>query len=190
MNYLNCQKTENYSYFGGVYNLTNSDEIILYAKQTKKFRESNVPILGSYMNNRPLLDKIKALIETKHLIPIIIDTLETIKHETPRQKIYNVLANAKFVIADDTYPCGEMIELEYCRNIGINTAIICKKNVRSSWLTWDFEIHSKDFKVFVFKSEKMSELGKTVVKMIKWSEKRNNEKEKHLKKIHKSMPPI
>ncbi len=168
--------------------MTLSDDILLFAKQTKKFRESNVPILGSYMENRSLLDKVKALVETKHLIPIIIDTLENIKHETPRQKIYNVLSNAKFVIADDTYPCGEMIELEYCRNIGINTAIICEKNLRSSWLTWDFEIHSKDFKVFVLKSKKMSELEKTLIKIIKWNEKRNKEKEKHLKKIHNSMP--
>lgn len=107
--------------------MTLYDDLVLFAQQTKKFRESNIPILGSYMKNRVLLDKIKALVEIKHLIPVIIDALENIKHETPRQKIYNVLANAKFVIADDTEPCGEMIELEYCRNIGINTAIICKK---------------------------------------------------------------
>jgi len=54
-------------------------------------------------------------------------------------------------------------------------------------MTWDFEIHSKDFKVFDFKSEKISELEKMVAEIIKWNEKRNKEKEKHLKKVHKLM---
>lgn len=153
----------------------------------QKFVQSNVVILGSYIKQKSILDKLRILLEVQEYTPIIIEDIENIEHETPRQKIHSLLATCNFVIAEDTEPCGEIIELEYCRHVGVVTAIISRKYERSSWMTSDFEIHSRDFKVFAYRSEKINDLEKLLKIIIEWVRNRIKKRQKQMREIEKKM---
>lgn len=149
-------------------------------------KEKRVTILGSTDRMR-FLKNIKIVLVEKEYNGIIIEELPHLKYETPRQKVHSFLSTSKFVVADNCIPCGELLELEYCKNSGVITAIMTKKGKKlGSWMTIDFHIHSKDFWLFDYDREDLDYIRKFMNnKVIKWVSKRCNEREKELNKVKK-----
>ena len=66
---------------------------------------------------------------------------------TPRQLLHLVISLARYVIVDDTVPSGAILEMGYARNTGTIMIVLGGKRgrtYRSSWMTYDFAVHSKD----------------------------------------------
>ncbi len=90
------------------------------------------------------------------------------------------------MVSNNCKPCGELLELEYCRNTGVITAILSKKNERfGSWMTIDFHIHSRDFRIFDYGSEDIESLKKFVKEITRWVDTRCKERENEIKVIEK-----
>jgi len=148
-------------------------------------KEKRVTILGS--SSRMLfLKNIKISLIDRGFRGIIIEQLPHFMYETPRQKVHSSLSNSKFVIADNCEPSGELLELEYCKNSGVVTAMITKKGERlASWMSIDFHIHSKDFCIFDYEKEDLESVRKFVDEIISWVNKRCLERENDLNEVKK-----
>ncbi|MFH1472447.1 MAG: hypothetical protein ABIF85_06105 [Nanoarchaeota archaeon] len=142
--------------------------------------KDSVVVLGSRYYKEEIMGKIKSrLVDNGYAAFAAVEITRSFdEHFTPRQRIYWFLANSCFVIAEDSVPSGQMVELEYCKNIGVSTAILYDKNLpRSSWMTLDMDIHCSDFKCFCYDRHKDGNLEETVDNAIKWAKKRNKDKQ-------------
>jgi len=91
----------------------------------------------------------------------LIDDKGTNRHLTPRekyhfftlrQKLHLLLAASRFCIIEDSTPSGAILEIGYAKNSGVVTILLRAKNdneensryQKATWMTLDFEIHSKD----------------------------------------------
>ena len=119
-------------------------------------------VLGLYRTKymKDFLENISLLLQRKGYIPQVVENFKEIKYDTARQKLHCLLSLCNFVITDDSEASGEIVELEYCRNVGVVTAILSQEKRRSSWMTLDFEIHSSDFKSFDYATNTLKELNK------------------------------
>ncbi len=167
----------------------------------EKLKEKMVVLLGCYIvEHLEFLKIIQTILEVKFQYKsIILEDMynlgdgTTISKETPRQIVHNIISSSNFVIADDTVPSGESLELEYCRNCGAITAIICRyhNNIwqRSTFMTSDFTIHSLDFKKFNVvpsrnASKNLKEIEKMLNSIIKWKDARKKEIHDKMKKAY------
>jgi len=164
----------------------------------EKQKEKMVVLLGCYKEEHLIfLKNVKTILDVKFgYQSIILEDLynigdgSTISNETPRQILHNLISSSNFVIADDTVPSGESLELGYCRNCGAITAIICRYYnetwQRSTFMTSDFTIHSLDFEKFNFmpdsnttiNSKKIEEL---LFSITKWKDARKKRIQEQLK---------
>lgn len=156
-----------------------------YMKIFSKITKRNVVVLGSRIYKEEVVNKISVKLLDNNLLPTpafkITQTIE--EHITPRQRICWFLSNSVFVIAEDSVPSGEIVELEYCKNIGVTTCILHDKNLpRSSWMTLDADIHTSDFKCFRYDK---NNLDSVIDKAIKWAFDRNEEKSRQFSKNQK-----
>ena len=150
-------------------------------KKLEEITKKNVVVLGSKNFKEETIGRITARLVEVGYTPIVAFKFSGAlqEHFTPRQRIYWFLADACFVIAEDTIPSGEMVELEYCKNIGVTTAILHDKNLpRSSWMTLDVDIHCADFACFPYDRQKPENLEKNVDTAVAWAVKRNEQKRK------------
>lgn len=148
-----------------------------YHDQLNEISKRSVVILGSRIYREKMIDKISStVLDDGNFVPTIAYKLQQTfdRHQTPRQRINLLLAIASFVIAEDSVSSGEIVELEYCRNLGVTTAVLHDESLpRSSWMTLDVDIHCADFRCFPYKKDN---LENKVREAIKWAEKRNQEK--------------
>ncbi|MBI4045078.1 MAG: hypothetical protein HY392_05195 [Candidatus Diapherotrites archaeon] len=178
--------------------MSDSAEISSKAIETietlEKLKENTVVLLGSYKEkHREFLDNVATVLQIKfRYTPLILDNVYTVNKGTPRQVIHNLLSGCNFVIADDTVPSGESLELEYSRNVGALTAIICRFHEkgwpRSTFMTADFDVHSLDFKTFRFNSkiDNLSQIEKLIVEITKWKDGRKKDITKRMQEREKS----
>lgn len=149
-------------------------------KHMQETTKNNVVVLGSKNFKEDIITKITSRLVERGYVPYVAFNLTEFvlpDHFTPRQRIYWFLADSCFVIAEDTVPSGEMVELEYCKNLGVTTAILHDKNLpRSSWMTLDVDIHCSDFSCFSYDKNNPEDLEKNVDKAIDWALKRNEQK--------------
>ena len=147
--------------------------------------ERSVVILGSKFFKDHIIEKISAILLDNKLSPSIAFKVQEDFdiHFTPRQRIYWFLSNSRFVIAEDSIPSGEMVELEYCKNLGVTTAILHDENLpRSSWMTLDVDIHGADFRCFPYNKDNLAE---KIKESINWANERNKIKKEAFEKSHK-----
>lgn len=124
---------------------------------------------------------------------------------TFRQKLHLLLSASRFVIIEDSYPSGAILEIGYARNCGTVTIILRKKGenriMRSTSMTLDFVIHSPDFEVFYYPqeisldSDKLSreqykKLIQTIKNGIYWAEQRIKERHQALIGIYRDMVKV
>ncbi|GEM_PF-4539699 len=149
-------------------------------------KEGRVTILGSG-DRMDFLKNIKIAVQSLgNYRCIIIEKIPHFKYETPRQKVHSFLSSSKFVIADNCKPSGELLELEYCRNAGVITAILAQKSQKlASWMSIDFHIHSKDFELFDYEKEDVDYLKEFMKSVIVWVENRCNEREQDIEDVKK-----
>ena len=149
--------------------------------------EHNVVVLGSRFFKEDIIDMISAKLTQNGYTPIIAFKIsENFElHFTPRQRICWFLANSRFVIAEDSVPSGEIIELEYCRNLGVTTAVLHDKNLpRSSWMTLDIDIHGTDFNCFGYDKNDKRDISARISEAIIWANNRNDDKKKSFEDKH------
>ena len=154
------------------------------AKREMETKKSRVTILGSHERIH-FLKNIKIAIQpTYH--GVIVEDMPHFKYETPRQKVHSFLSSSRFVMVDNCLPAGQLIELEYCRNSGVITAILVNKGKpMGSWMSIDFHIHSKDFDLFDYEKDDIDYLREFVKPVIKWAENRCIEREKDIIDVKK-----
>lgn len=133
----------------------------------QEITDDSVVLIGSYSDN--ILKIIRECLEeiVPPFVPIIAKKVTAQHGMTPRQKLHAVLSICGFVIAEDSIPCGEMIELEYCRHTGAVTAIM-HRGVRSSYMTLDCALHSPDFAEFEYKSKSKEDIRPIIKEIISW----------------------
>jgi len=165
--------------------------------EMQEYYNKTILLLGNYENpeGEMFLESLKTNIE-RHF-PYYgttvkkLDSVSALLKKTPRQILHFWLSNFAFVIADDTLPSGEIVELEHCLHCGAVAAIIARGKTkeecrRSSWMTIDYHIHSTNFKVFEYEGDiddkKITEL---LGKIIPFAEKRKEEVVKEFEKAHK-----
>ncbi len=132
-------------------------------------------ILGSYKtpHGRNFFKRVSAVLDDSEIPYTVIKNFEGMEFETPRKKLHWFLSGAKFVIADDSMACGEIMELEYCRHCGIVTAILTSETGdRSSWMTLDCDIHSKDFRCFEYGKDEVENYVTAINEIRDWVDKR------------------
>ncbi|GEM_PF-4173910 len=164
-----------------------------FIKNTKSMEEDHlkkkhiVIVLGKHIDDET--NKIMKLflmalqdieIDGEQLKPVTLQSIkveDTLKFETPRQKAHSLFSGAHFVVIENMCPAGQIVELEYCRNVGVMTAIVCKKDCKqSSWMTLDFPIHSNDIKVFFFDDLKLDNIRTTTNDIFDWVKNRGKER--------------
>ncbi len=155
-----------------------------YSKVRNELWKKTVIIIGRYdIKTIKFLNSIKSELMDLGYVPLIVEKIPNTHGETPRQKVHCLLASSKFVISDDSFPSGETLELEYCKNVGTVVGIICKDGYTSSFMTIDFIIHSPDFKTFSYRNRGFKETKRLLNSVVRWAEKRINDREKHFQKI-------
>jgi len=158
-------------------------------RKLEEVKENTVVLLGCYNGeHKTFLENIGTILQVDYGYgPMLLEEFYKVPSETPRQAVHNIISSCNFVIADDTVPSGESLELEYCRNCGAVTAIVCrfheKQWSRSTFMTCDFSIHSLDFEIFKFNSKvyKMDEIKKLVKRIVKWKNDRKAEIARRMK---------
>lgn len=153
-----------------------SDDTPNEITQLNEISKRTVVVLGSKHYKEPIIKRMDSVLTENKFVPLVAFKISEMfeEHLTPRQRIFWFLSNSRFVLAEDSVPSGEMIELEYCKDLGVTTAILHDKNLpRSSWMTLDIDIHSSNFRCFEYEKDSIEE---TVKEAIIWAESRNKNK--------------
>lgn len=161
------------------------DSVTTKLIELNKTSSNLVVILGSKYYKEDILKKIEPTLAQKGYTPIVaFEISENFEeHFTPRQRIFWFLSNSVFIIAEDSIPSGEMLELEYCKTLGATTIILHDKKLpRSSWMTLDIEIHSSNFRCFEYD---IDNIEKTISDAISWAISKNADKIKVFNEKHK-----
>lgn len=116
----------------------------------KNVWNNSVLLLGSYSKpqSRMLMSNLAVLLAEEDYVPFLVEDLDRLSGEKPRQKVTFLISGVRFVIADDTHASGEILELDYCYNSGAVTCILRVDYNKSSWMSLDFEVDSRDMEVF------------------------------------------
>lgn len=169
---------------GGAFELPTRDELLAEKNliEIEKIKQNSVVLIGSYSD--PVLKIIRECLEEtgEDLAPVEARYVKERRGMTPRQKLHAILSVCDFVIAEDSVPCGEMIELEYCRHTGAITAVM-HRGQRSSFMTLDCDLHSPDFKKFPYKSTGKAEMKKVIRSITRWVKTSKNCREKEIRKF-------
>ena len=153
-----------------------------------------VIILGGY-EKIDLLQAIQTELERMDFVPIVpgVGPFKELNYsETPRQKLHGYTSNAKFVLVEDSKPSGAIIELEYCRHVGVITPIIFEElsseiTGRSTFMTLDLEVHSKDFKSFRYMKTDMKSIRVLLKKVLFWVKNREKERQREFQTLKKTV---
>ncbi len=140
-----------------------------------------VLILGSYsQENRWILATLADAINLRGYLPIQAREFFRWYGQTSRQWIANLCAIVRFIIAEDSYPSGESLELKYCTDVGQVTAILRQEGIVSTWMTLDFDIHQCDMHIFPYTINQLQdpiERNRIINNIIQWAEQRLRERE-------------
>jgi len=117
---------------------------------------------GKYVPFTTLHDIVKAMPTMPYHVRRVYEKLYKLFHDvgwTTRQLFHLIISIARFIIVDDTVPSGAILELGYARNAGTITIVLAARArhrnsgeiaYRSTGMTYDFDIHSADVKVFEY----------------------------------------
>lgn len=102
--------------------------------------------------------------------------------ESFRQRLHHLISGANFVILDNSYPHTNNLELGYCKNTGVITAILLKEDAwRNKHSGADFDIHSDDFKIFSYNESDFSNtLHNVISNILSWVDCRKEIRESKL----------
>ncbi|GEM_PF-2287791 len=161
-------------------------ETIVKEKAVEGEKKNIVILIGNYSDSS-LMTIRKCLQEVdSKLNAYKADDIGSEDWITPRQKLHALLSVCNFVIAEDSVPCGEMLELEYCRHTGAITAIM-HTGQRSSFMTLDCDLHSPDFEVFNYNPKNFEETKKTIKQVLEWVEKTKKRRTDEMQKWTKEL---
>jgi len=167
-----------------IYELPTKEELLkeIPKVEVENITENSVVLIGSYSGSQLKIIR-ECLEEVSDSVAIEAKYVKDRHGMTPRQKLHAILSVCNFVIAEDSVPSGEMIELEYCRHTGAITAIM-HTGLRSSYMTLDCDLHSPDFNKFPYKTNK-EEVKKVVKNIIKWVKETKDKRQEKVKAFEK-----
>lgn len=149
--------------------------------------DKTIAVLGSFEGrNKEFLEELKTILNSKpysYFVGIVDEISIPKEIKTPRRKLHFILSAVNFVVADDSYPSGEILELEYSRNCGAIVAILSRSR-RSSWMTLDCSIHSNDFKIFECNDRKLEDV---LAEANDWANKRREYVDEEMTKFENIM---
>ncbi len=157
-------------------------ERITQEKSIEDVKKNSVVLIGAYSDTS--LKTIRECIQTVNpeLSPVKADDVNYEYGMTPRQKLHAILSVCNFVIAEDSVPCGEILELEYCRHSGAITAIM-HTGQRSTYMTLDCGLHSPDFQAFNYNPKNLDEIKKVIKEIISWVKTVKDNRDNEMKKF-------
>lgn len=158
-----------------------SKKLSLY-NYISSFREKTVLVLGAYdEEGEKRLSKISKVLRDLGYEPVLIKEVPDFDHYDLSQKVVAIAALSRFIVIDDSYPSGHLVELELCKQNRWITILLRAHGRGASWMTAGVSYFSN---VILEKKYDPSDPTPALTEGVNWAEAKLNELKGHLNKVY------
>lgn len=121
-----------------------SEENVSIDEYIARYKDKMVLVLGAYdEGGERRLNAITTSLKKFGYVPLLVRDIPDHPHQSLNQKVVAIGAVSRFVIIDDSFKSGHLVEVELCKQNLWVTAVLRTKGSFSSWMTAGISASSK-----------------------------------------------
>lgn len=146
-------------------------------------KETGVLILGQDTSEMYRLERIEECLNSLGYHGIIIKKTDfEVISQTLEEKVSTLANLAKFIIIENSFASGHLIELKICEQGKWTTALLQEKGKGASYMTAVIDFQTNYIKEFDYST--VDQICDKIKEAVNWAEEFNQKKKNHLNKIY------
>lgn len=138
----------------------------------KACKQNTILLLGNYGPGGTRLDKISEMLKGFGYRVLMVRDINT-TGESLREKVARLATLARFVVIEDSYPGGQISEIEILRSIGAICVIIRETGRKSTFMTAGISFNDSNFMENEYSVAPIEQINRTDIKRgLAWAEDR------------------